>query len=224
MASSSPEAGPPTGRLVLVRHGPTEWSETGRHTGTTDVPLTAQGERTAAALREPLAALDVGLVLASPLQRARRTGELAGFTPEIEPDLVEWDYGVHEGRTTAEIRAELGYPWTVFASVTAHGAPAAETVEEVAARASRVLARAHPVLAHRDVLLFGHGHALRVLAAVHLEERPRFAAKLLLDAGAVSVLVHEREQPAIREWNRRYAAVPAPEPAAPAPVPAAHTP
>lgn len=191
----------PDGRIVLVRHGKTEWSESGQHTGTTDIELTEQGEADAATLGERLSGFDFGLVLSSPLQRARRTAEIAGHSPEIDDNLVEWDYGAYEGRTTKEIRAELGYDWTVFEHGVVPGDSAGETVEEVAARASRVLLRAAPVLASRDVLLFGHGHALRILATVFLREQPRGAAKLLLDAGSVSVLEHEREQPAIRLWN-----------------------
>lgn len=191
----------PEGRIVLVRHGKTEWSESGQHTGTTDIVLTEQGEADAATLGERLSGFDFGLVLSSPRQRARRTAEIAGYSPEIDDNLVEWDYGAYEGRTTKEIRAELGYDWTVFEHGVVPGASAGETVEEVAARASRVLLRAAPVLGSRDVLLFGHGHALRILATVFLREQPRGAAKLLLDAGSVSVLEHEREQPAIRLWN-----------------------
>lgn len=192
----------PEGRIVLVRHGKTEWSESGQHTGTTDIPLTEAGEADSATLPERLADFDFGLVLASPMQRAQRTAALAGFpSPEVEPNLVEWDYGSYEGRTTKEIRAELGYDWTVFEHGVLPGNTPGETVEEVAARASRVLLRAMPVLAERDVLLFGHGHALRILATVFLREQPRFAAKLLLDAGSVSVLEYEREQPAIKLWN-----------------------
>ncbi|MFW5469618.1 histidine phosphatase family protein [Knoellia sp. CPCC 206435] len=191
----------PEGRIVLVRHGKTEWSESGQHTGTTDIVLTEQGEADAATLGARLSGFDFGLVLSSPRQRARRTAEIAGYSPEIDDNLVEWDYGAYEGRTTKEIRAELGYDWTVFEHGVVPGASAGETVEEVAARASRVLLRAAPVLASRDVLLFGHGHALRILATVFLREQPRGAAKLLLDAGSVSVLEHEREQPAIRLWN-----------------------
>ncbi|KGN38643.1 histidine phosphatase family protein [Knoellia subterranea] len=192
----------PEGRLVLVRHGKTEWSESGQHTGTTDIPLTEQGEADAATLAERLSPFDFGLVLTSPMQRARRTAEIAGFpSPEVDPNLVEWDYGAYEGRTTKEIRADLGHDWTVFEDGVVPGASPGETVEEVAARASRVLLRATPVLAARDVLLFGHGHALRILATVFLREQPRFGAKLLLDAGSVSVLEYEREQPAIKLWN-----------------------
>jgi probable phosphoglycerate mutase len=192
----------PQGRIVLVRHGKTEWSESGQHTGTTDLPLLEQGEADAASLASRLASFDFGLVLSSPLQRALRTAQIAGFpSPEVDPNLVEWDYGAYEGRTTKDIRAELGYGWTVFENGVIAGESPGETVEEVAARASRVLLRAAPVLAARDVLLFGHGHALRILATVFLREQPRGAAKLLLDAGSVSVLEYEREQPAIRLWN-----------------------
>lgn len=191
----------PEGRIVLVRHGKTEWSESGQHTGTTDIPLTEQGEADAATLADRLRGFDFGLVLSSPLQRARRTAQIAGHSPEIDENLVEWDYGLYEGRTTPEIREDLGYAWTVFEHGVAAGDTPGETVEEVAARASRVLLRAAPVLDSRDVLLFGHGHALRILATVFLREQPRFAARLLLDAGSVSVLEHEREQPAIRLWN-----------------------
>lgn len=192
----------PEGRLVLVRHGKTEWSESGQHTGTTDIELTAQGEADAATLSQRLSAFDVGLVLTSPMQRARRTAEIAGFADvEVDGNLVEWDYGGYEGRTTKDIRAELGYDWAVFEHGVVPGDTPGETVEEVAARASRVLLRAAPVLTSRDVLLFGHGHALRVLATVFLREQPRFAAKLLLDAGSVSVLEYEREQPAVKMWN-----------------------
>ncbi|MFC7488685.1 histidine phosphatase family protein [Knoellia sp. CPCC 206453] len=192
----------PEGRIVLVRHGKTEWSESGQHTGTTDIPLTAEGEADASRLQERLSGFDFGLVLSSPMQRARRTAEIAGFgSPEVDPNLVEWDYGAYEGRTTKEIRAEVGYEWAAFEHGVVPGETPGETVEEVAARASRVLLRAAPVLATRDVLLFGHGHALRVLATTFLREQPRFAAKLLLDAGSVSVLEYEREQPAIKLWN-----------------------
>lgn len=192
----------PEGRIVLVRHGKTEWSESGRHTGTTDIPLTAEGEAEASTLAERLSGFDFGLVLSSPMQRARRTAEIAGFSsPDIDPNLVEWDYGAYEGRTTKEIRAELGYDWTVFENGVVAGDTPGETVEEVAARMSRVLLRAMPVLAEKDVLLFAHGHALRILATTFLREQPRFAAKLLLDAGSVSVLEFEHEQPAIKLWN-----------------------
>ena len=190
------------GRLVLVRHGQTEWSRTGRHTGRTDVPLTAEGEEDARSLEAPLAAFDVGLVVASPMARARRTAELAGLhVDEVDPDLLEWDYGGYEGLTTPEIREQLGHAWTVFDDGVVAGATPGETVEEVAARASRVLARVTPTLAEHDVVLVGHGHALRVLTATYLRQEPRFGAHLVLDAGSLCVLGHEREQPAVLAWN-----------------------
>jgi len=196
-----PEA-EPAGRLVLVRHGATEWSSSGQHTGTTDVPLTEDGERDARRLGVRMAEFDLGRVLASPLSRARRTAELAGLAPELDDDLVEWDYGGYEGRTTQEIRESLGDPtWTVFDDGVVAGPTPGETVEEVAARASRVLARVAATLEHRDVALFAHGHYLRILAATYLRQDPRFGAHLLLDAGAVCVLEHERGVPAVRSWN-----------------------
>lgn len=195
-------AAEPTGRLVLLRHGETEWSRTGRHTGTTDVPLTTSGERDARRLAPRLAGFDLVLVLSSPLSRARRTAELAGLDPTTDDDLVEWDYGGYEGLTTSEIRDRLGDPtWTVFADGVVPGATPGETVEEVAARASRVLARVAEPLARGDVALVAHGHLLRILAATWLRQDARFGARLLLDAGAVCVLDHERGVPAIRAWN-----------------------
>ena len=123
------------------------------------------------------------------MQRARRTAELAGFgAAAVDEDLREWDYGGYEGRTTAEIRDELGHDWTVFEHGVVPGASAGETVEEVSARASRVLERIAPILQEQDVVLFGHGHALRILAATYLRREARFGAHLLLDAGAMCVL------------------------------------
>ena len=197
----SPAVEPP-GRLVLVRHGETAWSRGGQHTGRTDVPLTPDGERDARLLAPRLAAFDLVLVLASPLSRARRTAELAGYPPDLDDDLVEWDYGGYEGRTTAEIRESLGDPgWTVFADGVVPGDTPGETVEEVAARASRVLGRLAEPLQRGDVALFAHGHLLRILTATYLRQDPRFGAQLLLDAGAVCVLDHERGVPAVRSWN-----------------------
>lgn len=199
---------PSPGRLVLVRHGETEWSRDGRHTGVTDLPLTDKGEHDAHALAEHLSTYDFGLVLCSDLLRARRTAELAGLAEEdveIETDLREWDYGAYEGRTTEDIREEMGPTWTVFDSIEPGDTPG-ETVEEVAARASRVVARVRPVLLGedgepRDVCLVGHGHALRILSAVWLEHAPRLAGQLVLDAGSVSILGMYRENPCIQSWN-----------------------
>lgn len=191
----------PQGKLVLLRHGETEWSRTGRHTGLTDIPLTAHGEQLARAAGELVRDYDFGLVLSSPLQRARRTAELAGLDADTDPLLVEWDYGGYEGRTTRDIRAELGYPWTSFAHGVISGDTPGETVEEVAARASRVLTRVLPAMAEGDVALVAHGHYLRILTAVFLRQAPRFAASISLDAGSASVLGFAREQPAILAWN-----------------------
>jgi probable phosphoglycerate mutase len=191
----------PQGKLVLLRHGETEWSRTGRHTGRTDIPLTAHGEQLAQAAGELVRGYDFRLVLSSPLQRARRTAELAGLHADIDPLLVEWDYGGYEGRTTKDIRAELGYNWTAFAHGVIRGDTPGETVEEVAARASRVLTRVLPAMAEGDVALVAHGHYLRILTAVFLRQAPRFAASISLDAGSASVLGFSREQPAILAWN-----------------------
>ncbi len=191
----------PQGKLVLLRHGETEWSRTGKHTGLTDIPLTARGEELARGAGELVRGYDFGLVLTSPLERARRTAELAGLDAEVDPMLLEWDYGGYEGRTTREIRAELGYDWTAFTHGVIRGETPGETVEEVAARASRVLPRVLDAMQHGDVALIAHGHFLRILTAVFLRQAPRFAAMITLDAGSVSVLGYYREQPAILAWN-----------------------
>lgn len=191
----------PQGKLVLLRHGETEWSRIGRHTGRTDVPLTPHGEELARAAGELVRGYDFRLVLSSPLQRARRTAELAGLQADIDPRLVEWDYGGYEGRTTKDIRAELGYNWSAFTHGVIRGETPGETVEEVAARASRVLTRVLPAMADGDVALIAHGHYLRILAAVFLRQAPRFGASITFGAGSVSVLGYDREQPAILAWN-----------------------
>jgi len=145
---------------------------------------------------------DFVLALSSPLQRARRTAELAGLSPEIDDDLLEWDYGGYEGLTTPEIRARVGYAWTVFANGVVPGDTPGETVQDVAGRARGVIDRVLPLLADGDVALVGHGHALRVLASVFLEQDPCFGAQLVLDAGSVSVLGHEHGVRAVQSWNR----------------------
>jgi probable phosphoglycerate mutase len=185
-----------------LRHGETEWSKSGQHTGRTDIPLTEHGEELARQSGRLVAGYHFVLALSSPLQRARRTAELAGLSPEIDDDLLEWDYGGYEGLTTAAIRADLGYDWTVFSDGVPAGDTLGETVEEVAARASRVVKRAVAAMAEGDVALVGHGHCLRVLTSVFLRQEPRLGAQLLLDAGSVSVLQFDREQPAIRVWNQ----------------------
>lgn len=191
----------PSGKLVLLRHGETAWSKAGNHTGLTDIPLTARGEDLARAAGALVTGYDFRLILSSPLERARRTAELAGLNAELDPLLVEWDYGGYEGRTTKEIRQELGYNWTAFTHGVIRGETPGETVEEVAARASRVLTRVLPALAEGDVALVAHGHYLRILTAVFLRLAPRFGAMITLDAGSVSVLGFYREQPSILAWN-----------------------
>lgn len=183
-------------RLVVVRHGATEWSSAGRHTGRTDVPLVAEGEDQARAVGRRLAGRRFASVLVSPLLRARRTCELAGFAPEATatPDLAEWDYGDYEGRTTAEIRAERP-GWSLWR----HGVPGGETIEQVAERAGRVIALARQ--AHGDVLVFAHGHVLRVLAAGWIGLPPSAGGSLLLSPGALGVLGWERENPVLALWN-----------------------
>lgn len=207
MASTDePVAGPaiPDGRLILVRHGETEWSRSGQHTGLTDLPLLAEGQEQARALREVLSGMTFAHVRSSPLQRAHRTAELAGLTVDVvDEDLVEWDYGGYEGRSTAEIRADLGYPWTVFEHGTVPGETPGETIEEVAARASRVLEAVRPILVEGDVYLVGHGQALRILAAVYLRQAPRFGDHLTFEVGSIAVLGHHHESPVIEAWNRR---------------------
>lgn len=201
------------GRIVVVRHGETEWSSTGRHTGRTDVPLTALGEQQARSLAPLLTTYHPGLVLTSPFSRARRTAELAGFQPEVELDLEERGYGAVEGLTTPEIRVATGDPdWNIWSTdlqqlsllptpADAISAPG-ETLDQVAIRLRRVLARCAAVTATgQDVVLFSHGHTLRILGAVWMQQRPEVATHLLLEAAHLGVLAHERETPVISAWN-----------------------
>jgi broad specificity phosphatase PhoE len=182
-------------QLWLIRHGATEWSRNGRHTGTTDLPLLPDGEDDARALRERLSGVDFSLVLTSPLQRARRTAELAGFPDaDVDDDLVEWGYGEYEGITTEEIR-ETVPRWTVWT----HPSPGGETAGEVADRLDRVLARVRAVEGH--VLLVSHGHTLRGLAARWLGLPVVDGRLLKLDTGTISVLGYERETAVVERWN-----------------------
>jgi broad specificity phosphatase PhoE len=188
-----------TGRIVALRHGETAWSRDGRHTGRTDVPLTAEGERRAAAAGARLVDLRPVLVLSSPLQRARRTAELAGLAPELDPDLLEWDYGDYEGRTTTEVRTSLGDPhWSVWTTATGLG----ESLSDVAARAERVLSRCRPVVHGGGVVvLVAHAHLLRVLTATWLRMPPAGGAALVLEPAGTGELGYERETPALLRWN-----------------------
>jgi probable phosphoglycerate mutase len=179
----------------LVRHGETEWSSQHKHTGLTDVPLTPRGEERASLLREPLARVSFNLVLSSPLRRARRTAELAGFTDvEVTPDLVEWDYGEYEGRTTAAVHEERPgwFLWT-------DGAPAGESPADVVARVERVIARCRS--ARGRCLLFAHGHVLRSLAARWVGQPIELGAHLDLETARVSILSADRGVPTIERWN-----------------------
>ncbi|RZQ60732.1 acid phosphatase [Amycolatopsis suaedae] len=187
--------------LYLLRHGETEWSATGRHTGRTDVPLTAEGERQARDAGVTLARLRAGsgpaLVVTSPRERAVRTAELAGLTvSETTEDLAEWDYGDYEGRTTPEIR-ETVPGWTVWT----HPMTGGESAEEVGARARRVLDRATEAMSGGDVVLVGHGHFSRVLIATWLRLPPAAGVHFGLSAAGLSVLGDERGEPQLRHLN-----------------------
>ncbi len=193
--STHAQSGERKDRLWLVRHGETEWSKSGKHTSTTDLPLTGEGERIAASLKERLAGQEFDLVLSSPRQRARRTAELAGFpNAELDEDLVEWNYGDYEGITTAEIRKTVP-GWTVWA----HPTPNGETPAQVSARLDRVNAKIAAV--DGDVLVFGHSHALRALTARWLELDVTEGRHFVLNTATVSILGWERGSPAIHQWN-----------------------
>jgi len=189
-----------TGRheLFVIRHGATEWSKNGRHTGLTDLPLLPEGEEQAVRVGELLHGRPFGLVLCSPLGRARETCELAGYgdQSELTDDLLEWDYGDYEGVTTKTIR-ETDPGWTIWDGVTPNG----ETVQQVAARVDRVIARVRDVDA--DSAVFAHGHVLRVLAARWCELDPREGKRLPLETATLNVLGWEHEYPTVRVWNQR---------------------
>jgi broad specificity phosphatase PhoE len=182
----------------LARHGETAWSLSGQHTGLTDLPLTERGERNARRLGERLTGLTFARVFTSPLRRAFRTCDLAGFAAvaEVDADLVEWNYGQYEGRRTAEIRAERP-DWQLFRD----GCPGGETPDEVGARADRVVSRVRAV--QGDVLLFSSGHFLRVLAARWLGVEPGAGRFFLLSTASLSALGYEHDlsQPVIRLWD-----------------------
>ncbi|WP_018155853.1 histidine phosphatase family protein [Demetria terragena] len=190
------------GRIILIRHGETEWSLSGQHTGTTDLPLLPEGEAVARSLREPLTKFNIVAAYSSPMARARRTAELAGLERvTVLEDLREWDYGRFEGMSTPMIRAELGYPWEIFTDGVQPGESPGETVEDVAARASHVLATAREDARRGDVVLVGHGHTSRILAGVWLRQEPRFGANLELGAGRISVLGQHHGIPTLEMWN-----------------------
>lgn len=191
------------GQLILLRHGETEWSRDGRHTGLTDVPLTARGEEQARSLAPLVAAREIVRVVTSPAARARRTAELAGLPgPVTDPDLWEWDYGGYEGRTSADIRQERpGWYLWVDGVVRGGAAHPGESVAQVGERVDAVLERVRPTLADGDVALVAHGHVLRVLTARWLELEPSAGGLFALDTGTVSTLGSEHGRPVIRSWN-----------------------
>ncbi|HEX6521910.1 MAG TPA: histidine phosphatase family protein [Streptosporangiaceae bacterium] len=194
------------GELILLRHGETEWSQAGKHTGRTDIPLTPRGEAAAAALAPLLAKRHFAVVFTSPAQRAVRTAELAlgaaAAAAKPDPDLWEWDYGGYEGRTTTEIQATRPgwYLWRDGVIPGDAGHPG-ETVEQVGERTDRVLARVRPLLTEGDVVLVAHGHVLRVLTARWLGLEPSGGRLFRLDTGTVSTLGTEHDEPVILTWN-----------------------
>jgi broad specificity phosphatase PhoE len=188
------EMNPP--QVWLVRHGETDWSAAGQHTGRTDLALNSSGRRAAESLGPTLDGIAVTAAFTSPLKRAVETCRLAGFGDGaiVLPDLAEWSYGDYEGRTTASIR-ESRPDWTLWRD----GCPGGESAADVGARADRVIARLRD--AEGNVVLFGHGHALRVLAARWVGLPAEDGALLALDTAAVSQLGWEREQAVVRRWN-----------------------
>jgi len=191
------------GDLILLRHGETEWSEAGRHTGRTDIPLTPHGEECAAELAPGLAKRHIAHVFTSPARRAVRTAELAGLGDGItDPDLWEWDYGGYEGMTTTEIqRRRPGWYLWRDGVIPGDADHPGETVEQVGARVDRVLAKARALLPDGDVALVAHGHVLRVLTARWLELPPAEGKLFRLDTGTVSSLGTEHGEPVILTWN-----------------------
>jgi broad specificity phosphatase PhoE len=192
MAAPHPE-------IWLIRHGETTWSASGQHTGRTDIPLTPAGERQASALGRHLGGRAFALVLTSPLGRARETCRLAGYSAsaQVTDDLQEWDYGIYEGRTTAEIR-QTAPAWTIFDGEVPQG----ESAEVVGQRAQRVVDRA--VAAAGDVALFAHGHILRVVAATWLGLPPAGGRLFALATASISVLGYEHETRVIKAWNQDW--------------------
>jgi|SRR5215469_6785970 len=191
------------GDLILVRHGETEWSAAGKHTGRTDIPLTARGIADAVALAPVLAQRPIAAVITSPASRAVQTAELAGLAgAKQDPDLWEWDYGGYEGITTLEIQL-LQPDWNLWRHgiIPGDAAHPGETADEVGTRADRVIARALEFLPDGDVALVAHGHVLRVLTARWLGLPAAYGRLFRLDTGTVSALSFEHEDPVIFIWN-----------------------
>jgi broad specificity phosphatase PhoE len=182
--------------VVLVRHGETEWTRSGQHTGRTEIPLTERGRQQGVAVGAALRGRQFALVLTSPLERAAETCRLAGYdeVAERRDELMEWDYGAYEGRKTIDIR-EQRPGWTLWRD----GVPGGETAADVGARVDRVIAELRALTG--DALVFAHGHVLRVLAARWVGLGPEAGQLLALDPGTLSVLGYERETPVLRSWN-----------------------
>ncbi len=191
------------GELILVRHGETQWSKAGLHTGRTDIPLTADGEIRAARLAPALARRPIVTVFTSPASRAVRTAELAGLSAARQiPELQEWDYGGYEGKSTKQIRMERPgwYLWR-DGIIPGDAAHPGETIGQVGDRADKVISRARPLLGSGDVALVGHAHILRVLTARWLELEPAGGRLFRLDTGTLCSLGAEHDRPVIQSWN-----------------------
>jgi len=195
--------------LWLVRHGETEWSADGRHTSTTDIPLTERGRERARELRDYLAGRKFAAVFVSPMQRARETCDIAGYgeVAIVDQNLMEWNYGESEGKTTAEMREKYGPQWSVWSSQIVGG----ESVEQVGERADKMIERALAAIAigpnagkSHQVALFAHAHILRILAVRWIGLSAVNGAKLALGTGSLSVLGFERETRVISRWNRSF--------------------
>jgi broad specificity phosphatase PhoE len=188
--------GKPSQELWLIRHGETEWSAAKRHTGRTDIPLAPEGERQAMALRQSLAGRRFTLTLCSPLLRARETCRLAGYgdAADTTDELLEWDYGIYEGKTTQEIRMEQP-DWSIWTT----SVPQGESIEQVGRRAQRVIN--HALVTKGDVIIFAHAHILRILTACWLGLPPEAGRLFVLRTASISVLGYERETRVIRAWN-----------------------
>jgi probable phosphoglycerate mutase len=182
--------------IWLIRHGETEWSLSGAHTGHTDIPLTPRGYECAAAIGRKLAGREFPLVLTSPMQRARETCRMAGYgeSAQVDGNLKEWDYGDYEGRTTADIQRDRP-GWSIWKDGPLNG----ERITDVAARADAVIARL--LSSNGDAALFAHGHLLRILAARWAGFEPTAGSRLALDTATISVLGYERNTQVIRSWN-----------------------
>ena len=186
----------PIQQVYLIRHGETEWSLSGQHTGITDIPLTENGRRVAKMLKPVLAKETFALVLTSPLERARKTCELAGLgeRAQIDRDLMEWNYGEYEGLTPNQVHTKTP-GWMLFSN----GCPGGESPDQVGARVDRVIARVRAVKGH--VALFAHGHVFRVFAARWLGLPPAAGCHFLLDTATLNILSYYRGMPAVKRWN-----------------------